>query len=199
MESKEINRSYDAPIFIVGFTAVGKTTIGKCLAERLQKRFIDTDEYIQWKYHNSIGTMMMECGIEKFRKREKVILLELSQQQGCIISTGGGMACWSDNMDTMLQKGLVIYLESTPVLLAERLYLVRDSRPLVRGMSREEVEQYIAHTLPKRLPFYQKAHCTIPVQQLETEADLLAVVDQVVECLSHLSPDYRQIPSPSRS
>lgn len=178
------------PLFLVGFAAVGKTTIGKLLAERLGKHFIDTDEYIQMKYHNGIGTMMQECGIEKFRKREKVILLELAQRKDSLISTGGGMATWDDNMETMLQRGIVLYLSATPEELIERLYLVRASRPLVQGMTREEVEAYVRHTLPKRLPYYEQAHLTVPVPRLTTERDAHAVVKEAMLLLAQNYPAY---------
>ncbi|WP_288904587.1 shikimate kinase [uncultured Porphyromonas sp.] len=169
------------PIFLVGFPAVGKTTIGRELAKLLQLSFVDTDLYIERKYHSSVSAMIGCCGLEKFRKREKVILIELSQLQDVVIATGGGMASHDDNISTMKQRGTVVYLKASPQLLAEWLYLYRESRPAVAHLDREGVKQYVEATLPVREPFYTQADITIEVT---AEATTTEVAEQIVQHLS---------------
>lgn len=169
------------PIFIVGFPAVGKSTIGRELARILQLPFVDTDLYIEQKYHSSVSDMISCCGLEKFRKREKVILIELSQLQDVVIATGGGMASHHDNISTMKQRGTVVYLKASPQLLAEWLYLYRESRPAVAQLDKEGVKQYVEATLPLRVPFYAQADITIEVT---AEATTTEVAEQIIKHLS---------------
>lgn len=172
------------PVFLVGFTAVGKTTIGRRLAQHLGLQFVDADEYLERKYHSTIGGMMDGCGIEKFRKREKVILIEISLLQDTIIATGGGMPIWEGNMDLMLQRGTVIYLEASVAALTQRLILVRDSRPTVAGLDNEGIRKHVEQLLPKRAPVYERAHQTISAENLANEADEIAIVKQIASIIS---------------
>lgn len=171
------------PIFLIGFTAVGKTTVGRKLAEKLDLPFVDTDAYLARKYHSSISDMIGCCGVDKFRKREKVILLELSQYQDVVIATGGGMASHDDNIETMKLRGTVIYLQASPETLSRRLFSVKDSRPLVADLDQEGVKRYVAATLPMRTPYYERAHYTVQVEQLDTPDDEDRVVAEILKLL----------------
>lgn len=171
------------PIFLIGFTAVGKTTIGRKLAAKLDVPFVDTDVYLERKYHSSIGDMMECCGVDKFRKREKVILLELSQYQNVVFATGGGMAAHDDNIQTMKLRGIVIYLQASPEALSKRLFSVKDSRPLVADLDEAGVKGYVAATLPMRTPYYEQAHFTVQVEQLDTPEDEDRVVEEILKLL----------------
>lgn len=170
-------------IFIVGFTGVGKTTVGKALAEKLELSFIDTDHFLEWRYHSTVTNMFETCGVEKFRKREKVALIELSQKKDTVISTGGGMATYDDNMELMLQRGTVIYLQAPPEVLAKRLFDVRDTRPAVAGKELSGVQAYVDNLLPKRAPIYEKATFTIDATHLESEEEVSKVVEEIVKLL----------------
>lgn len=172
------------PIFLIGFTAVGKTTIGRRLAQRMGLNFVDADEYLERKYHSSISGMMEGCGIEKFRKREKVILIEISQLQDTIIATGGGMPIWEDNIDLMLSRGTVVYLEASIDALTKRLILVRDSRPTVAGLDDEGIRKHVEQLLPKRAPIYERAHYTVSAERLTTEEDEIALTEQIASLFS---------------
>ncbi|MBR8702609.1 shikimate kinase [Porphyromonas levii] len=171
------------PIFLIGFTAVGKSTVGRKLAAKLGLPFVDTDVYIARKYHSSISDMMACCGVDKFRKREKVILLELAQYQDVVIATGGGMAANDDNIQTMKLRGTVIYLQASTEALSSRLFSVKESRPLVADLDEEGVKGYVAATLPMRSPYYEQAHHTIQVEHLDTPEDEDRVVEEILKLL----------------
>ncbi|MDO5017451.1 MAG: shikimate kinase [Porphyromonas sp.] len=171
------------PIFLIGFPAVGKTTIGKKVAELLNLRFIDTDGYLQFKYHNTISDMISTCGIDKFRKREKVILLELALVQDAVIATGGGLACHDDNMQTMKARGTVVYLRASEEALTERLYQYRDERPAVEGLDKEGVRQYVQETLQQRLPYYEQADITVDAETVTTDADIERVAAEIARLI----------------
>lgn len=172
------------PLFIIGFSGVGKTTIARRLAEQLGLRFVDTDTFIQERYHSTITEMFAACGIEKFRKRERAAIIELAQLQDSVISTGGGLVTHEDNLDLLLQKGTVLYLYAPPEVLAERLYLVRETRPLVADKSRTELEAYVQETLPKREAYYRQAHYTIDACRMAKEEDEQVIVNAIINTLN---------------
>lgn len=173
------------PIFIIGFSGVGKTTIGHRLANALELDFIDTDTFLQARYHSTITQMFAACGIEKFRKRERAALIELVHRQDTVISTGGGLVTHEDNLDLLLRSGTVLYLSASPEVLAERLYLVRETRPLVAGKTREELSAYVRDTLPAREQYYTRAHHTINADKMITPEDEQAIVREIIRILSH--------------
>ena len=164
---------------------MGKSTIGRLVAERLGLTFVDTDLFVESRYHASISSMVACCGIDKFRKRERVALLELLQKQDTLIATGGGLPIWEDNMDQMLAHGLVVYLRSPLDLLAERLYTVRATRPAVAEKTRSEVRDYLESISEKREPYYSRAHVVVPIGHLRSAEEESEAAEQVIEAIRH--------------
>lgn len=159
---------------------MGKSTIGRIVAERLGLRFVDTDLFVESRYHTTISSMIGCCGIDKFRKRERVALLELLQEEDTLIATGGGLPIWEDNMDRMLARGLVVYLRSPLDLLAERLYSVRATRPAVAEKTLSEVRDYLEAISLKRNPYYSRAHVVVPIGHLRSAEEELEAAELVV-------------------
>ena len=171
------------PLFLIGLPGVGKSTIGRIVAERLGLRFVDTDLFVESRYHATISSMIGCCGIDKFRKRERVALLELLQMEDTLIATGGGLPTWEDNMDRMLARGLVVYLRSPLDILADRLYSVRATRPAVADKTRSEVHDYLERVSKKREPYYSRAHVTVPIGHLRNSAEEREAAEQVTEAI----------------
>lgn len=171
------------PLFLIGLPGVGKSTIGRIVAERLGVRFVDTDLFVESRYHATISSMIGCCGIDKFRKRERVALLELLQVEDTLIATGGGLPTWEDNMDRMLAHGLVVYLRSPLDILADRLYSVRATRPAVADKTRSEVCDYLEMVSEKREPYYSRAHVTVPIGHLRNSAEEREAAEQVTEAI----------------
>lgn len=172
------------PIFLVGFSGVGKTTIGRHLAEISQRTFVDTDSYIEKKYHSSISEMFACCGVDKFRKRETVILIELSQYKDLVIATGGGMPCTDNNIDVMRSRGTVIYLQSNIESLTDRLEVCKADRPLVAHLDKDGIRKYIEETLPKREPYYTQAHHTVDVSGMMSIEDERRIAREIFSLLT---------------
>lgn len=171
------------PLFLIGLPGVGKSTIGRLVAERLGLTFVDTDLFVESRYHATISSMIACCGIDKFRKRERVALLELLQEEDTLIATGGGLPIWEDNMDRMLAHGLVVYLQSPLDLLAERLYSVRATRPAVADKTRSEVRDYLEMVSEKREPYYSRAQVVVPIGHLRSTEEEREAADQVMEAI----------------
>ena len=106
-------------IFLIGFMGCGKTTLGKKLAKHLNFNFIDLDRFIENKTVKSINVIFDEKGEQYFRDLEKESLNEIYKMDNLVIATGGGTPCFSDNMQTMLEKGICIYLKMEAEDLAE--------------------------------------------------------------------------------
>ena len=164
---------------------MGKSTIGRLVAERLGLTFVDTDLFVESRYHASISSMVACCGIDKFRKRERAALLELLQAEDTLIATGGGLPIWEDNMDRMLANGLVVYLRSPLDLLAERLYTVRATRPAVAEKTHSEVRDYHESISEKREPYYSLAQVVVPIGHLRSAEEERDAAEQVIEAIRH--------------
>lgn len=173
------------PLFLIGLPGVGKSTIGRLIAERLGLTFVDTDLFVESRYHASISSMVACCGIDKFRKRERAALLELLQAEDTLIATGGGLPIWEDNMDRMLANGLVVYLRSPLDLLAERLYTVRATRPAVAEKTHSEVRDYLESISEKREPYYSRAQVVVPIGHLRSAEEEREAAEQVIEAIRH--------------
>lgn len=149
-------------IFLIGFMGVGKTKLGKKLSRQLNYSFIDIDEEIISLTKKSINTIFQEEGEDYFRKKESEILREITtHKENMVISVGGGLPCYNDNMELMNKQGITCYLFRPSKELYQRLLNNRSERPLLKDLSVEELEKYIADTLEKRVPYYEKAKITI--------------------------------------
>lgn len=157
--------SYEFPIYLIGYMASGKTTIGKLLAQQLGCTFVDTDEAFTTWYELSPADFIRRHGEIDFRKHEKDLIERLSElpTQKVVYATGGGYPCWMDNMDCLLELGTSIYLRWKPEHLVERLLLTDLSkRPLLDGCTSKEVLlEHVRNHLRSRDPIYSRAHITI--------------------------------------
>lgn len=151
-------------IYLIGYMAAGKTTYGKQVANRLKMKFIDTDEFIEHKFSMSVNELFKDMGERNFRELERSALEEVSENDGVVIATGGGLPCHCNNMDFIKKHGTSIYLKASPALLASRLETVKHSRPLLKDKSNEELRASVTEMLEKREPFYERADIIIDAE-----------------------------------
>lgn len=144
-------------LFLVGYMGCGKTHTGKRLAKKYHKDFVDLDAYIESRFFKTIPQIFAERGETGFRQLEHNMLEEVASFENVIISTGGGAACFFDNMDIMNACGETVYLKATPQGLFEYLKNDKQSRPLLQDKSDDELLQFITDALKVREPFYLKA------------------------------------------
>jgi shikimate kinase len=148
-------------VFLVGYMGVGKSTLGKKLAQRLGVEFIDSDSFIENQIGISIADYFEQFGEENFRELERKFLLQLSESS-CVVATGGGLPCFGDAMEVMNEKGITIYLHRPPKELFQRLKNAKKERPLIARLSEEELLEYITKQLKDREVFYSKAKFIVP-------------------------------------
>ena len=145
-------------IFLIGYMGSGKTTVGQLLATQLGYSFIDMDNHIEGKLFKSVSQIFAELGEDQFRLLEKQCLHEVAEFDRVVISTGGGVPCFFDNMEYMNKQGVTVYLKLSSADLAERLELSHaNKRPLLANRKGEELLHFISEELAKREPFYSQA------------------------------------------
>jgi shikimate kinase len=119
-------------LFLVGLMGAGKTTLGRQLARRLDKRFIDADHELEARLGGSIPTFFEIVGETGFRDREEAILGELTQLSGVVLATGGGAVLRPTSRSRLRDNGTVLYLHAEPETLWQRLRNSRH-RPMLQA------------------------------------------------------------------
>ncbi len=101
-------------IFLVGMMGAGKTTVGRLLAARLSRSFVDADQELEARCGVKVPVIFEIEGEEGFRSREAAILDELTLRSGLVLATGGGAVLREDNRRHLAARGVVIYLRAQP-------------------------------------------------------------------------------------
>ena len=165
-------------IILTGFMGTGKTTIGKLLASRLGREFIDTDELIQVRHGRSIPEIFLELGEAAFRQMETDLVQELAEREGLVISTGGRLMLDPANVRALSRNGRVFCLIATPEEILTRLRNDKEHlRPLLEVPNPGE---RIVELLQQREKGYQRFPqvMTNDKQPAEVTKDLLNLIQE---------------------
>lgn len=138
-------------IFLIGPMGVGKTTIGRVLAEQLGLEFLDSDREIEASTGADIPWIFDVEGESGFRARETRMIQELTTRDGIVLATGGGSVLADENREWLQQRGIVVYLRASIGQQYERT--CRDkNRPLLQT---PDPESKIRELMKIREPLYQ--------------------------------------------
>jgi shikimate kinase len=140
---------------------VGKTSLGKKLAKKLNWKFLDTDKWIEKKTGLAITAIFEQKGEVYFRELERNCIDELRVLQNTVISVGGGLPCFGDAMESLKSFGTTIYLKLEAKEIARRLAESKIERPLINGLKENELEKYVEKKLLEREKHYSKAKYTL--------------------------------------
>ncbi len=140
----------------------GKTTVGRHLADLLNRQFLDSDHEIERKTGASIPWIFEKEGEMGFRSRETAVIDELTAQSHMVVATGGGAVTQAENRTFLKNRGIVVYLYTPVEIQLQRTY--RDkNRPLLQV---ENPEQKLNDLLKIRDPLYRDvAHYIIETNQ----------------------------------
>ncbi len=175
----------EANIILIGFAATGKTCVGRRLAERLGREFVDTDERIEKMAGKPIPQIFAEDGREVFEELECQALEEACARRGVVIAAGGGAVMLDENRDLMAESGHVICLEAKPRTICERLRRAQAEGTssvadvLLKG---DDPAWRIAMFKEIRQPYYAIADWTVHTDRLTIDQ----VVDEVMHGLKYL-------------
>ena len=125
------------PLFLIGYMGCGKSTLGRRLARRLGAEFADTDALIERREGASVADVFRYEGEERFREVEREVLEQTLAGTAAVVSTGGGLPVWRDNMARMNAAGFTVYLRGgADCPAAEPLRTAEASPPARAGRRR---------------------------------------------------------------
>jgi len=138
-------------LFLVGLMGAGKTTLGRQLARRLAKRFVDADHELEERLGVNIPTIFEIEGEASFRDREEALIAELAGLENIVLGTGGGAVLREASRRRLKEGGTVVYLHADPATLYERVRHSRH-RPMLRAA---DPAARIAELYAQRDPLYR--------------------------------------------
>lgn len=165
-------------IYLIGYRGSGKTTVGRCMAERLGYRFVDADEVLEEQYGVRIRDIFANEGEAAFRDKESRILEQIAQHDQQVVATGGGVILREANRQRLRQTGWVVWLMADAETLWQRISLdptTGQRRPNLAMGGLEEVRQMLAH---RHSLYAETAHFSIPVGDLSADSLASCIISE---------------------
>lgn len=162
-------------IVLIGFMGVGKTSVGKRLADILQMEFIDTDKEIEKLTGMTISQIFARHGEVRFRSEEHLIVTKVASRTNCVISTGGGAVLNDENVKALRKNGVLICLTASPEVIQERVSK-RGGRPL---LYKDKSIEKITQMLEERKEFYAQADFAVDTTNLSQEETVEEILAQL--------------------
>ncbi len=149
-------------IFLIGFMGSGKTHWGRLLSEKLSIRFFDLDESVVSNEGKSIQEIFEQKGEEHFRLLEKDALHIITESHdNFVMACGGGAPCYFNNIEYMNQSGTTVWINTPIEEIFRRLLLEQDQRPLIKGLTPEQLKGFIHKKFSDRKIYYEQADMVI--------------------------------------
>ena len=170
-------------LVLIGLSGSGKTTVGRLVAARLGWRFVDTDEEIRRKTGQTVQEIFRDRGETYFRAIEADVVQEACARVGHTIATGGGAVLDPSSRACMLSGNVVVFLDSPPEILAERLAtsIRREPRPLLAGGQDERsLVERLRELADQRSEHYRCAHHVVQTER-RTPGEAADVVARLVQ------------------
>ena len=157
-------------LYLIGYMGTGKSTLGRKIAKRTELPFLDTDKMVEETEGAVVADIITFAGEEYFRKAERKALEQTAEMENVIVSTGGGLPIWGDNMEWIEGHGVSIYLKRAPEQILSRLSPHgRQKRPKFRGLNDEELLAFMHSHLAEREPVYARASVVIDCSQVSDD------------------------------
>jgi shikimate kinase len=170
----------DTNIVLIGFMGSGKSSVGRRLANRLKREFLDSDELTSVRAGKTISEIFETEGEERFRELETEELQRLADSSGIVLATGGGSILRKQNRELLRTIGTVLWLHADPEILFERATRNR-KRPLLEV---ENPRGTFRSLLESRMPLYREtASLTVEASGLSHEQ----TVERIIRALQ--APD----------
>jgi shikimate kinase len=179
VQARALASRIDRPLVLVGMMGVGKSTIGRKLAQVLGLPFVDADDAIVEAAKMSITEMFDQFGEASFRDGERRVIARLLESGPSIIATGGGAFVQPDTRALILEKGLPVWLDSDIDTLVERVSR-NTKRPLLRGGN---VRDIVTRMKTDREPSYAQARIRVMSDAAPHGATVNRILEALQECL----------------
>jgi shikimate kinase len=162
-------------VYLIGMMGVGKTTVGRLLAQELGYGFLDTDEVIVKAAGKSINQIFADEGETTFRNLESNVLSQVCAYTKLTIATGGGIVLKQENW-SYLHHGLIVWLDVPVDILLKRL-AEDDTRPLLQDPN---PEAKLRSLLQQRQPLYSQADLHLTITEVETPEQIVTRIITVI-------------------
>ncbi|AFZ25938.1 shikimate kinase [Cylindrospermum stagnale PCC 7417] len=173
-------------LYLIGMMGVGKTTVGRLLAQQLGYGFVDTDNVIVQAAGKSINELFADKGEAAFRQLESDVLAQVCAFTKLTIATGGGIVLKRENWG-YLHHGLIVWLDAPVELILARL-AEDTTRPLLQDT---DPQDKLRSLLEQRKPLYSQADLRITVQAEETPEQTAARIMEAIPTV--LKPEVSQV------
>jgi shikimate kinase len=157
-EIRRLVERLDRPVVLVGMMGVGKSTVGKKLANLLHLDFHDADDAIEEAAQMSVSEIFERFGEPSFRDGEKRVIARLLGGGPSVIATGGGAFAQDETRELILAGGIAVWLDAEVDTIVERVRR-KDNRPLLHG---GDVREIVTRLKAERAPFYAQAPIHVP-------------------------------------
>lgn len=167
-------------LVLIGYRATGKSAVGARLAEILGRPFVDLDQVLVQEAGRPIADIVAQDGWAEFRRLEKELVARFRHTEGQVLATGGGVVLDPDNVEALMENGIIIWLTAAPETIQARL-----AEDLPRGANRPSLTgsdtiREVAEVLEARYPLYQAA-AQITVDTMHR--DIAQVVELVLAAI----------------
>ena len=164
-------------IVLIGMAGVGKTTVGRVLSKKIQRKFLDMDQEFEDQTKIRITDFFDIYGEKEFRKIERRLINNvLTKNKKLVVSAGGGIFSNDEIRDLIIKKSITFFLDSSIETLAERLKKNFSNRPLLnKGNLRDNIEKLYQ----KRIKDYMMAKHIILVDDLSVEDVVLNIIKRI--------------------
>jgi len=179
-----MSRRPSRPIYLIGLMGVGKSTIGPLLAERLGRRFRDSDQEIEARDGRTIAQIFDAEGEAGFRRVEAETIDQLAGE-GAVIALGGGAIKPAGALERLLERGDLVYLEAPAEVLAARIG-ADSGRPLLAGLDEKARLERLRELLEERRPLYERASWRV-----DARGEARQVVERILAILPQTSREMR--------
>jgi shikimate kinase len=166
----------DRPIVLIGMMGAGKTTVGRRLAARLGRHFVDSDEEVEKAAGMSIEDIFAAHGEADFRAGEVKVIARLLKESGMVLGTGGGAFMNADTRALIKQSAVSVWIKADFDLLFQRVSR-RSNRPLLKTANPRETLQKL---IDARYPTYAEADITITSRDVPQDQVASEVIDAIV-------------------
>ncbi len=168
-------------LFLVGYMGCGKSTLARKIARRLGVESVDTDRLVEEQEGAAVADIFRYEGEEHFRRIEREALERVIGRGGTqVVSTGGGLPVWGDNMERMNRAGMTVYLRRPARQIVQRMSPYgRRKRPRLQGLNDEELVGFMPRDMIEREPFYARARLTIDCATFSDEELVEIILEKV--------------------
>ncbi|MCF6096227.1 3-dehydroquinate synthase [Thermovorax subterraneus] len=171
----------DKNIVLCGLSGSGKTTVGKILAEKLSRLFVDTDRLLEDSAGMDIPRIFDIYGQEGFREMETSAVKKVSKLKNAVISIGGGAVIRKGNVNFLKENGLIVFLDASPDVLLSRL-ADDTSRPLLASSKLEEKRKKLQSLYNERYDLYRQAADIVVNAENSPEVVAEKILEELYRC-----------------